>query len=291
MRVYYFDDSGDRSGDPTKPYFALGGFGIEAARVPELGSKIRAVAERYGMPLGHPVELKFNQVGRSKDNKPRKPHWMIRAGLTDPNERRAFVYSALREAAQVPSVEFLCVVVDQRQLREEAHPLKEALTPLLERIQMNAKKHATHALVLMDEEQADDKALREVMRNGSEFLKYDRILDTIAFIPSEESIGIQVADLAAGAISRYFNSNDPGYVRTFLRSTACSPSGDPNGYGIKVYPFGRFAGPARRSVPWGSVDREIHQIEFARYPGATLGWRNDGAPTFVWRHDWDSGLD
>ncbi|MBD4583766.1 DUF3800 domain-containing protein, partial [Xanthomonas citri pv. citri] len=89
---------------------------------------------------------------------------------------------------------------------------------------MNAKKHATHALVLMDEEQADDKALREVMRNGSEFLKYDRILDTIAFIPSEESIGIQVADLAAGAISRYFNSNDPGYVRTFLRSTACSPS-------------------------------------------------------------------
>ncbi|QCY44417.1 hypothetical protein [Micrococcus luteus] len=58
-----------------------------------------------------------------------------------------------------------------------------------------------------------------------------------------------------------------------------------------VYPFGRFAGPARRSAPWGSVDREIHQIEFARYPGATLGWRNDGAPTFVWRHDWDSGLD
>ena len=291
MRIYYFNDSGDRSGDPTKPFFALGGFGIDATQVPELGRRIRSVAERYGMPLGHPVELKFNQVGRSKDNKPSKPHWMIRAGLTNPNERRALVYSALREAAQVPSVEFLSVIVDQRQLREEDHPLKEALTPLLERIQMNAQKHSTQALVLMDEEQADDKALREVMRNGSEFLKYDRILDTIAFIPSEESIGIQVADLAAGAISRYFNSDDPGYVRTFLRSAICSPAGYHNGYGVKVYPRGRFTAPSQRTAPWGSVDREVHQIEFARYPGETLTWRDDGRPTFVWKHDWDSGYD
>lgn len=287
MRIYYFDDSGDRSGDPQSPFFVLGGFGIDADQLPLLKRRLLRVTAAYGFHLGHPAELKFNHVGRGSDNKPRKPHWMLRSGLTDRNQRRALVYSCLRETLSIPSVGVLAVAVDQRRAMRQK-PIEAAIHPLLERVQMDAQKHGTTALVMMDEEQADDRFLRTKLREGSAFIRqFTAIQDTISFMPSEESPGIQVADLIAGSVGRFLNSSDSGYVRTFWRSVI-SNGGSVHGAGMKIYPRGQCDSPLHRAAPWSDTDRAIHEYEFKARGSNEVHWNPDGSPDWVWVHDTDS---
>lgn len=72
MRMYYFDDSGDRGKDPNAPYLVFGGFGIDADRVVEMQRNVRAATQGFGFNLEHPLELKFNQVGKNFDNRPNR---------------------------------------------------------------------------------------------------------------------------------------------------------------------------------------------------------------------------
>lgn len=290
MRIYYFDDAGQRaknnaSGDK---YFVLGGFGIDADRVPLLKAKVTHVASEYGMPLVHPTELKFNHVGRSSDNKPSKPHWMIRAGLKEPNQRRALVYSVLREATSVPSVETFVVATELAALRGDDKAIVKTITPLLERVQMNCQIHGSQGMVLMDEEQAANKELREFMRGGSQFFKYRSLLDTICFMPSEESPGVQVADLIAGAAARFLNHQDPGYMRTLARASARDRSGETRGCGLKLYPRGTFPFIPGRQAPWSSTDLAIHAIEDRHVGGNKLVPTTNGLPSYVWARDTDT---
>lgn len=289
MRLYYFDDSGDRSRDPDRPYFVLGGLGIDAADVPELNKRVTRTAETYGMTLAYPTELKFNQVGRHQDRKPSKPHWMWRAGLHDRERRRALVYSVLRTAATIDTVRFIAVAVDTRKIPASHPVIQTALQPLLERVQMDAQSADMPALVMMDEEQADDRALREKLRAGSDYMKFDSIIDSIAFMPSEESPGIQVADLVAGAVSRHFNSGDPGYLRTIWKSFYRGRSASPHGNGMKVYPRGKAPDVPPRVPPWSEVDRKVHTFEFEVFPDShRLTWNPNGTPSHIWTHDSDS---
>lgn len=290
MRIYYFDDSGSRiPNNPKAPFFVLAGFGVNDTEIPELQRRVRATAEKFGMPLGYPNELKFQHVGSLRDND-KKPQWMLRAGISKRNKRRALVYSCLREALNIRSAEAICVAVNTQRLSEEETAIGTALTPVLERVQMNCQDHGSVGLVMMDEEQKDDKALREFFRAGSPHFKYDRIVDTLAFMPSEESIGIQVADLVAGGFSRHMNYGDPGYLRTFMKSAA-TRNGEFIGCGIKIYHRAdKFVVPAKRplDVPWSKTDREIHEFEFEALTPGNLEWLPNGIPNRVWSGDWDT---
>lgn len=213
---------------------------------------------------------------------------MIRAGLTDRNQRRALVYSCLRNALAIPSAEVICVAVNTYRLTEEETAIGMTLTPLLERVQFSCQDHNSVGLVLMDEERKEDKALREYFRNGSPHLNYDRIVDTLSFIPSEESTGVQVADLIAGGFARHMNYGDSGYLRTFLKSAA-NRNGKIDGCGMKVYHRAdSFQFPADRgSENWEDMDRKVHEYEFAAAGRVKLSWSSPSRPSHVWSMDWD----
>lgn len=284
MRTYYFDDSGKRSLDPACPYFVVGGFGINANELPLLKNGLESVCHMYGFKTGYPRELKFNLIGRQKDNRASRPHWLLQAGLNKMEERRAFVYSVLRKVSLIPSFEALTVAIDNRAIPEQKSPIEVAVTPLFERIQMNAQVHDRQALVMMDEEQAADKALRATLRNGSQYVKYNRISDTIAFMPSEESPGVQVADLIAGSVGRHLNFDDPGYLRVLWKRFA-QKDGKANGIGTKLYPRGTFPPPAPRPGTWNTLDRKVHEIEMAKHGVSKFYWHSDGTPNYIWPAD------
>lgn len=289
MRLFYFDDSGSRVPGKGKPFFVLAGFGIDSDYLPQLRCTVIQQAKLYGMELGYPVELKFHHVATHRDNKPTKPQWMLRAGLTEMHQRRALVYSCLRAALSIPTAEALCVGVNKDRLSSDESAISMAVTLVLERVQMNCRKHQTSGLVLMDEERKEDKALRESLRDGSPFFPYDLIADTIAFMPSEESTGVQIADLVAGGFSRHVNYGDPGYLRTFAKSADGYP-GSVMGRGLKLLSNSdNLVWPAARTGPWSDQDREVHEWEFKSHRQNELGWREDGTPTFVFRSDSDSG--
>lgn len=289
MRLYYFDDSGSRKPGKGAPFFVLAGFGIDSDDLPTLRQRVMGEAQLYGLTLGYPVELKFHHVATLRDNKPNKPQWMLRAGLHDTNQRRALVYSCLRAALSIPSAEALCVGVNKERLRTSESAISTALTLLLERVQMNCQDHATSGLVLMDEERKADKELREGLREGSPFFKFNNIVDSIAFMPSEESIGVQIADLVAGGFSRHINHQDSGYLRTFIRATV----GYPNsviGRGLKLHSgLDSLQLPTHRIGPWNPTDRAVHEWEFKFHKDNRLQWGPDGRPNLVWDFDFDSG--
>lgn len=294
MRVYYFDDSGSRiPNNPKAKFFVLGGFGIDDSQIPFLQREIRTIAKSYGMDIKHPVELKFQHVATLKDTAKENDHnhaqWMLRAGIEERNRRRALVYSCLRAALRTPSAEAICVGVNTHRLNPNESAIAKALTPLLERVQMNCQDHDSSGLVMMDEEQKDNKALREFLRNGSPYFKYDRLLDSLAFMPSQESVGIQIADLIAGGFSRHINYGDPGYLRTFLKSAA-THNGTYLGCGIKLYHSAdQFVPPANRprDSAWSPTDKEIHDFEFEALLGEKARWNANGAPEKAWLDDWD----
>ncbi len=91
-------------------------------------------------------------------------------------------------------------------------------------------------------------------------MRFGNLVDTISFMPSEESVGVQVADLIAGSFSRYLNSQDPGYVRILWPALRSSAIGQVNGYGVKVFPSGTCV-PPDPPAELSRIDLEVAELE------------------------------
>ncbi|UQB90879.1 MULTISPECIES: DUF3800 domain-containing protein [Mycobacterium] len=259
MRLYYFDDAGDRSGRPDKPpFFTLGGFGIDADQLPLLKGSIQTTAFNLGFNSTYPSELKFSHVGLNRDPD-RKPNWMIRSGLTTQVEKRALVIGCLQTLAAIPSVKIIVVGVNQRLTYGGQSPIIHGIHPLFERINYDCREHATGGLVICDEEQADDKRLRDATRSGSFYTRFDKLVDAISFMPSHESIGVQMADLIAGGFNRYLNSEDPGYVRILWPKLRANGAGRVHGFGVKLFPSGTCPNPPDPPWPLPGLDEQVGQ--------------------------------
>ena len=146
MRLYYFDDAGDRSGAPDKPpFFTLGGFGIDADDLATLKESVRERALMLGFISQHPFELKFSHVGLNKDRKT-NANWMIKSDLRDFPQRRALVYGCLKALVEIPSVRIIVVAVDQRLTYGGQSPILLGVHPLFERINYDCGDHSTGGL-------------------------------------------------------------------------------------------------------------------------------------------------
>ena len=88
---------------------------------------------------------------------------------------------------------------------------------------------------------AKDQTLR---KRGSTRTSYDNIVETIQFSPSHYSVGLQLVDMVAGAIGRYFQCKDAKFVKLLLPSFRASPKGEIAGYGLVKMPKGDFIEPS-----------------------------------------------
>lgn len=277
MRLYYFDDSGSRKAGDDEEYFVMGGIGIDADRIPELQASVRAAVGMYSFPLTYPSELKFQHVGRQA-SKPGDENWMVEAGLTDVKQRRALLFSVLWQAFRVPTATAIAVAVRKVKYTSGVSPIRHAIQPLVERVHFECRARGEHALIALDIEKEHDRELRSLIRNGSPFIKFDRVLDTISFMPSEETIGVQVADLVAGSVSRYLNTGDPGGMRHVWPYFYRDGAGSPNRYGFKLLPFGDVTTPPRQKVPWPEFDRKVHEYQLSA-DNQSFAWDARGVPS------------
>jgi hypothetical protein len=72
---------------------------------------------------------------------------------------------------------------------------------------------------------------------------YANIVETIQFSPSHYSVGLQLVDMVAGAIGRYFQCRDKRFIKPLLQSFRASPTGEISGYGLVKMPKGHFIEP------------------------------------------------
>jgi hypothetical protein len=108
-------------------------------------------------------------------------------------------------------------------------------------------------LVICDHRMSgDDKKLRkrhnELLERRSDFTSsYDNLIETIFFSPSDVSVGLQLADMAAGAIHRSFQYGEHRFANAITKSFRTSKSGVILGYGLVKMPKGDFIEPSKGS--------------------------------------------
>jgi len=95
----------------------------------------------------------------------------------------------------------------------------------------------------------DDKKLRSrhhqlIDTNEQYSSKYENFIETVFFSPSEASVGLQLADMAAGAVHRYFQYQDNRFVRSIVPAFRTSPKGEVEGWGLVKMPKGTFIEPS-----------------------------------------------
>lgn len=67
--------------------------------------------------------------------------------------------------------------------------------------------------------------------------RYDNLVETIFLTPSHHSVGIQLADMAAGAIGRALNYRDTQFLKFVMPAFRKSASGRINGWGFVKFPI------------------------------------------------------
>lgn len=280
MRLYFFDDSGIRTADTDRPHFILAGFGIDADEYGSLQREVSRTARAFGVNLSYPTELKANHGGRV-GKYPEKNH-LYRAGLTRLHERKALLLSVLNLLRSFESVKAIAVVSNnagylpkkQRVVENESDVMTDSMKLVMERVEMDLQDHKTQGIVFLDEERGSEPRLRDVFRTGTDFVKRKRVFETVASLPSEESIGIQMADLIAGGIGGWANSADPAYAR-YIWPIFRQYKGNIHGAGLKTSGRGRLEEPG--PCNWSDYDKDILN-ERAAGGLAPLEWQENNIP-------------
>ena len=92
----------------------------------------------------------------------------------------------------------------------------------------------------------DDKRLRmhheKLLHSASGFTsKYENLIEGLFIHPSNLSVGIQLADMVAGAVWRKFERKDDRHYKMLEPSLRKSPAGSVEGYGLVKYPTKGFS--------------------------------------------------
>jgi len=68
--------------------------------------------------------------------------------------------------------------------------------------------------------------------------QYKNLIETVFFVPSELSVGIQLADMVAGSVFRKVEKDDNRFFARISGSIRTSPQGKLEGYGLVKVPRG-----------------------------------------------------
>lgn len=75
-----------------------------------------------------------------------------------------------------------------------------------------------------------------VTKSMDHFSAYENFVETLFLAPSHQSVGIQFADMVAGAVGRYFNSKDQTYAKLIVPCFRTGPGKKIQGFGLVKFP-------------------------------------------------------
>ena len=220
----------DESGKPSDAVFAIGGVAVEGARWHELASGWSRALSAHGWPEDR--EIKWHG---------------IRTGEVPPALADA-LFTALAEAPITCFVVVLRTVAAGREHPElvgsDEATYTTGLKFLAERFQRWLSRHDGHGALVLDSRLPDlDNRLRRhyerLRREGTEYVRLERLVDALLLGPSHHSIGLQAADLVVasaraargrpGDASRWHRQLDPRFARH-------PDTGEVAGVGLVVWP-------------------------------------------------------
>ena len=248
MYIVFIDESGQTGGwddirkiltkDSSK-YFTLGGFLIDANNILQIETKFKDIKIKYGIDENKEIKwsCSYSKLGLNFEN-----------------------YKAMKEDIIKMISEYeksvIGIVMDKESCYKNKRQIKNhndlyafALNLLMERVCMEimdreGKNSMVPALMFTDSRKNDnnnklDKELQTAYLRaknlGTYYIKFSNFCESLVFIDSNYSSGIQCADFCAGAIHKKFESNDNTFFNILLPAIRYNKEYDIYGHGIKIY--------------------------------------------------------
>lgn len=240
----------DESGTPPKPgakeprFFVVAGVVIPEAAWYTLRDGL------MGLKIRHKVrgELKWRYFAPNNDDA-RNPMRLLPQPARD--EIRRDVYKLLsgnRSVRTIASVVSSAAAYDMPSVNEQQDIYHLGYKGVTERFQYHLQDlsrdlgEKQSGIIVADHRGSnDDKLLRQVhqklLHSKGEFISsYGNLIEGLFLEPSHFSVGIQLADLAAGAVWRKFERGDKTWFEKLEPTFRRSPAGAIEGYGLVKSP-------------------------------------------------------
>jgi hypothetical protein len=234
MRVLFVDDAGNRGQRREEPYFCLGGFSIDGGKLQHLNSRLISQRRKWRLAMPPEDEVKMQHVGMEHHTE-RRPNPLVREGH-NLSARISYANEMLQHLVRIPTVKVMGVGVDRRQLRPGEDAITIAFRFLMERFEFSMNNETERVgVVICDTEEREDARMRQALYSGTVWTNLPNIAETVMFVPSHHSPGIQFADYAVGAMSRWWNYRDDKYLRILHPVIRTDPHGEWRGAGLKSF--------------------------------------------------------
>lgn len=261
MRVFFSfsDDAGSYKERRTEkfmrahPYFVRSAVLISAEDWVKLNQRFRNIVQQSRLPPGS--ELKWSYIGsimqrrRRGETTPSQKPFAAFSHLSN-EELWDYVHACLNMLTTAESCIVIYTVTDNRHLStgfiSELNLHNMHIQDLMQRIELELRDQ--QGLAIMFSDTMSDERLNRAIRNAyAEFYRNDRfvrkyqcIKDSLAFELSHQSVGIRLADYAAGAFNAFLRGFTPGnefFCRLIYPKVRKDPdTGNPLGYGIIEVP-------------------------------------------------------
>lgn len=252
MHLCFVDESGTpaKEGQPKPCFFVMAGVVIPEERWRSVADKFQGlevrskyrgeVKWRYFAPGNADESNPMRAWDQPKRNQFREDFFKV---LTD--ERSIRIVAGL---CQCEAAYKLAMVNDQHDIYFRTYKvLTERFQYLLQDISKTSGRDTLGIIVADHRGTGDDDKMRKqhqrlVDQNLLHVSSYHNLVEGLFLAPSHMSVGIQFADMVAGAIWRKFEANDPYWYDRIKPSFRTSPTHAIDGYGIARFPVRGWSG-------------------------------------------------
>jgi len=248
MYAVFIDEAGQPGGfdrekncltKGSSHFFTLSSFIVEADKILDIETKLKNIKMKYNLKPFHEVKwsTSYSKLGLN---------------LEQYKNMKTDVMTMVSEYKHST----IGVVMDKENCYKNKTEIKKhsdlyafALNLLMERVHMEisdrtGKANKIPTLMFTDSRKNDsnnklDKELQiaylKTKRRGTHYIKFPNFCESLIFMDSNYSAGIQCADFCAGAIHKKFETNDDTFFSILRPAIRHNKFNNIYGHGIKIY--------------------------------------------------------
>lgn len=245
MQMLFVDESGTPPNKPGKQkYFVLGGVIIPEGIWQSVKNDLDETKKHFNI-YGEIKWRFFSPHNKDKDNS------IIHLTLENKSLFRDRLFSiitsrrAIKIISVVSSVD-VCYELEAINTSDDLYqftykPLTERFQYYLQDMEKDSGRKTNGIIVCDHRGPRNDKRLQElhqrlVNQEGIHSSTYKNLIEGLFIAPSHWSVGIQLADIVAGAVYRKFENNDDQYFKKIESSFRSRGNGDIDGFGLVKQP-------------------------------------------------------
>jgi hypothetical protein len=248
MQILFVDESGTppppaRQNDT--PFFVLGGLVVPEDFWAKLAADLRRLKEAFKID----GEVKWRYFAPEKAGSPK--HSLSHLNAIQKETFRSKLYEVI---GTYKSIRLICVTTNVAAAYQLPYiktaddlywysykQLTERFQYYLQDLERTVGQRVNGIIVCDHRGPKDDARLRELHHQllsakKATFSRYENLIEGLFIAPSHLSVGIQFADMVAGAVFRACRAKDTRYFKQIEGSFRRSPAGKLEGYGLVKFP-------------------------------------------------------